>query len=315
MKKYIYSGLVLMAAVLLNSCADDSKQPILTFEQLGKGGYPRLLEVTSGEYDLNNISSSNFSYMIELVTIDKGANVQSYEVNVNFNGGANSLWKSFGQGDFTTNAAGFKEISVSIPLSEAAATTGVDVNNLVAGDKFTFDTKVILTDGTSFAFGNSSAAVNGTAFKGFFKPSSIVTCPMTDAQYVGTYKVEYVNVANAPNCFNGAPTLGTTIPNMSLSVVSGSTTKRTLTPAGGTIPWAFGLAYSTGTLDFVCDVVFLAVPFELNADCSDGIFLTGGDSTPMDFNNESTFDLNVHEFSNNDCGCPEVSFRLRYTKI
>jgi hypothetical protein len=207
---------------------------------------------------------------------------------------------------------------VSIPLTEAASTTGQDPNNLVAGDKFTFDTKVILNDGREFTFDNSSAAVNGSAFQGFFKPSANVTCPMTSTQYVGTYVVTYVNISDAPNCFTGDPTLGDVIPNMTLSEVSGSTTKRSVTPDGGKIPWAFGFEYpGSATLDFVCTEVNMAAGWTLNASCGGSINITGGAASPIpaDLDDDASFTLEVHEFSNGECGCPEVTFELLFTKI
>ncbi len=245
--------------------------------------------------------------------------IQSYDINVGLNGATSTAFRSFGQSDFVTNADGFQSISISIPFTEAAAAVGADAASLLPGDFFTFDTSVTLDDGSMYNFDNSTAAVNGSAFQGFFRPRVNVTCPLTSDQYTGAYAVSFVDAGAAPNCFTGAPTLSEPIPNFTLGEVSGSTTLRTLTPDGGSIPWALGgFAYvDLGTIDFVCSTVELVVPFSLNGSCGGSIDMTsdGPAMIDPDLSNDNSFTLNMNEFSNGECGCPEISFQLQFDKM
>lgn len=316
MKKYIYSGLVFMAAILVNSCADDELQPILTFDQMGKGGYTRLISESNREFDLFNLSTASYTYTVEFVTINQGTDVTAYTVDVMLNSGSLMNWKTFSQSDFTTNTNGIREITVTVALSELLSIFGVQESDLQPLDLVTFDTEVSLDNGTSFRSSNSSAAVNGTAFAGHLKFRISVTCPMPSTQFVGTYAVTYVNVADAANCFTGGPTLGATIPNFILTEAPGSTTKRTVTFEGDEIAWAFGFAYSGASqFEFVCTEVSMSQSWSLNGSCGDGINLTGGDGVQFDINDDSSFIVEIEEFANGDCGCPVAIFQLKLTKM
>ena len=310
--------LAIGSIALLGACADPDLSPIVTFDILGKGGYARLVELTAAEYDLNDIANTAFIYEVEFVTEDKGNNVDTYEIQVSFNGGDPTVLSTFGQSDFTDSEGGFKSIAISISLTDAASALSIDPNTLVAGDYFQFDGFVILNNGSRFGFENSTGAVNGTAFQGFMRSRINVTCPLTDTQYVGTYSVAYVDANDAPNCFTGGATLTDNIPDMTLATVSGSTTQRTMSPAGGTIPWALGgFSYSgSPVIEFVCDNVRMTGIFDLNGSCGGEILLTGAAATaiPTDLSDDDSFTLLINEFSNGECGCDEITFELQFTK-
>ena len=190
MKSFIKrSFLGLALGALAFSCADPDLGPIFTFETLGKGGYPRLVSITNQEFDLNDLATTAFQYEVEFVTIDKGANVASYDVFVSYNGGAEVLHTSYGQSDFTTTADGFKSIAMSLPLADVAATLGVNTATLVGGDYIVFNTFVELTDGSRFGQANSTSAVNGSAFAGYFRNQINITCPLADTDFVGAYNL------------------------------------------------------------------------------------------------------------------------------
>ena len=50
--------LVTLIAFVAFSCADEDLSPIVTFDNVGKGGYARLVELRSGEYNLNDPEAS-----------------------------------------------------------------------------------------------------------------------------------------------------------------------------------------------------------------------------------------------------------------
>lgn len=57
-KKFSIISMMAGLLLLVSSCADDNLKPILTFDQVTKGGYVRLVTLTTGEYDLQNFNST-----------------------------------------------------------------------------------------------------------------------------------------------------------------------------------------------------------------------------------------------------------------
>ena len=312
--------IIFISGLLFFSCADPDLSPIITFDKAGKGGYPRLLERQGSEFDLNNLSGSQMSYSVEFVTIDQGKNVTNYTVNVaytdnNSDNGDDSktaqVYKSFGQGDFADSPDGFKSISLTIPILDLTNLLGVSTDNMKSGDAFNFSTSVTLEDGQVFTFDNSSAAVNGSAFQGFFAWDIKVTCPLPDSRFVGTYKVEYVGDVTAPL---GLKTFGEDPGNTELTVVSGTTTKRKFT-----LPYLPDFSASSSItleIDFVCDVAVVSSSQAAGVTCSNGIFFDQGDDpAPFDFDSDAEFTLNLIEDSKADCGAPgSYPVSIKFTK-
>ena len=267
--KSLFYFLCLFAII---SCSGDDEDIVTTI--VGKGGFARLVSLDSDEFDLKELETSAFIYEVEFVTIDKGANVDVYEIYVGFNGGDSLLIRSFSQSDFATNSNGYKSVQVNINLFDIADILDFDVNNLITGDYFKFDGFVVLTDGSRYGNDNIKNNTNITARDGFMRTIITMKCPLGETNYVGTYEVTYVNPVNAPNCLADIPTLTENIPNFFLTN-EGSSTVRKIEPDGGEIPWATsGFSYNgTSELEFVCDSVQMTIPFKLDNDCGGGIEL------------------------------------------
>lgn len=296
---------MMFTTVLLLSCADEDLQPIVTQDNLGFGTYPRLVELVSGEFDLNNLSSTVYEYEVEFVSQSKGSNVQSYEIEVLLNGDNRTLYKSFGQADFTDNANGFKSIRVAIPLSDLVSLFGIAENDLEPLDRFTFDTRIITEDGKVFTYDNSTAAINGSAFQGHFKFNSTVTCPLPDTDFVGGYTW----TSSDPGTF-GDPILGSSTQDVTLELISGSTTKRSLPD----LPYLGdpGLGF-TLTLDFVCDKVIIP-DADLGTGCSGLIEFEQGTLTNFDINDDSSITFELVDNVSSDCGEEPATVTVTLTK-
>lgn len=323
MNKYLKIIVVAFGVFAMASCADPDLSPIITFDQAGKGGYPRLTQLVSGEYDLNNAGSTAFAYEIELVDLEQGKLTSSYSINVKYvdnnagNGDNTSeitQYKTFSQSDFGTSGDGFKNLSVSIPLTELVSLLSLNTDDLLPGDLFDFSTNVTVGEGASaqvFTFDNSSAAVNGPAFQGFFDFTGKLTCPIDDSRFSGTYRLEYIGTPSAP--FGDDP-FGDLPANYELSTVAGSTTLREFA-----IP---NLGSYTGSLttmrvDFVCTTIdVLTATNGGNLACGgDPITLGKGDVSPFDYNDDSEFTINFVDFeTDGGCGVPPQPFTIKFTK-
>ena len=71
------------------------------------------------------------------------------------------------------------------------AAVGQSADNLSAGDAFKLVGRVTTTSGQSFGAANSSAAVNGAAFRGHFNFTMAASCPTTLS---GTYEAISTNI-------------------------------------------------------------------------------------------------------------------------
>jgi len=192
---------IILGAFLLmvTSCADEDLQPILTFDQLTVGGYPRLVESGNTLVNLFDVAGSEFDYTVEFVDLEDGELVAEYVLEVSFednnpDNGDDSAgpieFRRFSQSDFTTNENGYREISVSIPATEVASAFGIAADDLQPNDEFNFDGRVIMTDGAEYGDENSGPPITG-ALRGFFDFTMPAACP---SDLAGTYSVTTTDI-------------------------------------------------------------------------------------------------------------------------
>lgn len=160
------------------SCKDENAKPILTFEVAGKGAYARLVEESGTRLvNLLDISGSAYSWTVEFVSEDAGKNVATYRILLDYvdndpSNGDLSVTEvellSFSQSDMSENENGYIQ-SPSINLTGSGlvnAVPGLTEGDVSVGDDFNIIGVIILDDGREFRATNSSATVNGAAFRG-----------------------------------------------------------------------------------------------------------------------------------------------------
>jgi len=323
MKNIKIGILLILTSLVVLSCKDDSLSPIITFDQAGKGAYVRLTELVAGEFDLANFNDSKFAYKVEFVSETKGADVASYDVYVKFddnnadNGDSSTeekLFKSFGKSDLTTNGNGVAALSVSIPMKEVASLLGVAEADIKARDIFVFRSELKTDAGAVFTFDNSTSAVNGPAFQGFFNFSSKVTCPLSNDDFVGEYTLTYVE---DPQAF-GVSAFGHDGITVTLETIDGSTTLRKfsyeyLTELG------VGQGNVDFTFDFVCDVIIPNDAQVTALSCGAGDITLGpskdGGFSSFDLNNDGEFEITLDDFvSDGGCGVAPLKTVIKLTK-
>ena len=289
MIKKISFILFVVGAMLFSSCADEDLSPIITFDKAGKGAYVRLVNLVSGEYDLNNVSTTKFEYDVEFVDVNKGKEVQTFDIQVTYVSASGTsdgpkAYKTFDAGEFITTENGFQGIKVIIPLSEMLSLFEISESDLAAQDQFQFQSFVTTKEGSKFGFANSTSAVNGPAFKGFFNFVSNVTCPLDNESFVGDYAITYDEFDGGG--FSSSFAEGT----VTLSLVPGSTTQR-----------VFTANYAVTGSDYNLNIVFVCTNLTLTTQDSglscggpNIVFKTGA-ATPFDINDDSEFTLEFLE--------------------
>ncbi len=295
--------LMLMVVVLgFTACSDDSLTPVLTFDKATIGAYPRLVELTTGEYDLDNIASSALVYEIDFVDEDNGNLVTEYIIEGQFidNTPGNDVsreskvYQTFTPSDFSASENGNQGIVVTIPLTEALSFWDLTEDDVNAGDQFSFSTSVVHQDGTTYSASNSSQTVRGSAFQGYFTYNGKLTCPLADEDFSGAYSLSYIGDASAG--------FGIPFPEGTVTInpIAGSSTRRSFN-----LPWAPGLGgfdVADFTFDFVCEVVVVE-DFNTGLACGGGsITIVQGEPSAFDLSNDNEITLNIIEYQD-DGGC------------
>lgn len=319
-KSYIVASLAILMFV---SCADDSLGPVLTFEKATIGAYVRLIELRTGEFDLANPTTSALDYSVDFVDLEDGGLVSQYVIDAQFfdntpdngdNSKARIEYKIFDSGSFTTSSKGNPGVDVQIPLTEVAAAFGLSIDDLSAGDRFSFFGRVRQQDGAEYTSVNSSGTIRGSAFQGYFDFNGNVTCPLPDAMFTGSYALTHVGDASAGF---GLPFVEETI---TLSTVPGSSTLRQMTM--NYLP-AFGpFAIEGVRIDFICEVVEFQ-GLDSGVGCGGGsITVVGahlpdyGTPSPQDITDDSVIILNLVEFdADGGCGVPPAPKTIQLTKV
>ena len=286
-KKYINLTLAAGLVLLMTACADEELGPVFTFDTVGKGAYVKLLTQSPPELDLANLGSASYTYDVEFVDIDNGNLVSQYDLTAelidnNTDNGDDSAgpldFKSFGSGEFTTTASGFKGIGVTITLNELLTLFNISADKLQANDRFRIRGTLTMNDGRQFAFDNSTPAVNGPAFAGHFRFDLTATCPLPDNIFVGAYTLSYEDFGDGgwdDSFEEGTVTLGT---------IEGSTTRRSFTT---NYLVSLGGFSRTVTIEFLCDQVILPTT-DASLSCADpGIVWKQGAGRSIDITNDS----------------------------
>ena len=198
----IFLGILL---TLFAACKDEDLAPIATFDSAEKGAYVRLINQTNGNVNLFDIENSAIEYTVEFVDLEKGQLVSEYRLQVSYEdnnpeNGDNSTgpveFQTWTSADFTVNQNGFVGLeSIKITAMEAISSLGLNATDILSSDRFRFSGSLTTTSGQTFTRENSSAAVNGASFRGFFDFSMNAFCP---SNLEGTY--QYQTAAASVTC-------------------------------------------------------------------------------------------------------------------
>lgn len=315
---------MLMTFAFITSCADPELGPILTFEKATIGSYIRLVQLNTGEFDLENTGTSALDYEVDFVDQANGNEVAEYQLEVQFfdntpAGGAASqekrVYKTFSKGDFSDSANGNKGIRVTIPFTDLTTLFGISADDVLAGDNFAFFGTVTQDDGATYASTNSTSTVRGSAFGGYFDFNGKATCPQPNDVFVGSYTISYegdFGLGYGPPYADGLV--------IDVTAVSGSSTLRQF--AAVVLPGIGGFGPYTTQFDLVCDKTEFVLMDSNGLGCGGGGIMFGpakGDDglnigAPLDLGDDSSITLIFNEaFASG--GCPSQSTPTTTTMI
>ena len=84
MKKLLI--LLISGLMVMLSCKDEEKAPIITFDIASKGAYVKLLKVNEGVdgYNLSQFSTTAYDFDVEFVDLEQGDLVSTYNIFVSY---------------------------------------------------------------------------------------------------------------------------------------------------------------------------------------------------------------------------------------
>ncbi|MFT4751802.1 MAG: hypothetical protein ACI819_002256 [Neolewinella sp.] len=310
--------LLAAACVVMSSCVDEERSPVITQDNLLFGAFPFLNELKTGVFDLADLAGSAYEMDVYFIDNAAGADVAQYNIYVAFddNNAGNgdlsterTLFKSFGPSDFAPlGDKGNLGMTVRISFTEIAAFVGAGAEgDVISGDRFQFSTEVVKEDGRVFASTNSTPAIIN-AFGGIFDFNVNATCPLPDDVFVGMYAVEYGYVYDVFPLFGAdVQPFGPTIDRIVEVGLGNSSIRRSFNYGGYLLP-GYGFGTSDVTLEFACDVVTSSA-VDSGAGCGGGsIAAVQVNSASFDLADDSTWTIEYEGFGPNDggCGVPEL---------
>lgn len=197
----ILMTLAILVLLGMSSCEDPDRLPLVVLDTVEKGAYPRLIDDTDKLINLFDVAGSSYTYNIEFVDEEGGALVSEYVLDITYDdnndsNGDNSAgpveFLSYDASQFTAGANGYLQApTTTITGPEALAAFGLSEDDVLAGDNFHFEGRIVLTDGRVFSQDNSSATVVGPAFLGHFNFTMPAACP---SDLTGTYSATTTDI-------------------------------------------------------------------------------------------------------------------------
>lgn len=322
------ASLAALLLLLAAGCADEELSPVVTQDNLLFGAFPRLVELRTGEYDLNDLQNSAYEMEVDFVDNAEGQDIAEYRIYAEFDDRTvdslrpdlstpEVLIRNYTPAEFRPGPNGNLGVDVNIPFAEVASATGVPVDSVFAGDRFQFRVELEKKDGRVFQSTNSTPAITN-AFGGIIDFNVNATCPLPDDSFVGTYVITYGSVYDAFALFGADVQPFGPEPfsrEVTLQLVPGSTTRRSFSIGSYLLP-GYGFDAGTVTLDFACDQV-TSTPIDSGAGCGDGtIAATQSGRAPFNFTDDQTWTISYTDFGDTDggCGVGGLPFSLVFTK-
>jgi len=313
-----------LSVAFITSCADEELGPVLTFEKATVGSYIRLVQLNTGEFDLDNASTSALDYEVDFVDKENGTLVDEYVLDVQFfdntpgngdNSQAKTTFKVYPKSDFSDSVNGNKGIRVSVPLTEVMSSLGLSMDDVSAGDNFGFFGSVKTSDGGTYASTNSTGTVRGSAFGGYFDFNGKLTCPQPNDVFVGSYTISYegdFGLGYGPPYADGLV--------IDVRAVPGSSTLREFDAV--VLPGIGGFGPYTTRFDLVCTQSIFELMDTNGLGCGGGGIMFGpvldefkiAKGAPLDLTDDSVIKLIFNEaFASG--GCPSQSTPTETTMV
>ncbi len=256
LKKLFVSFLAMLTAV---SCGDP-ELPVELQPEMQYGAYARKMSQT-GKFDFFDIPNSKIDIHVEYYDDAKGANIASFDIDVEYidqvGGGAGSVTRrdvrTIQASEFVVNSDGYLSSDISLSFTEALSSLGLAETDVFGGNYFRYWFTITKTDGTVYDYNNTGPnLMSSNAFAALFRLNANIVCPSDWTLGAVTGQ----NGDDATISANGYTYTATDVP-LTLSKVSGKENQYRFDDMSvGARNAVFGIATLTGPVfTDVCNIV------------------------------------------------------------
>lgn len=175
--KRIYGILAasLLVMLVFGSCSNETALPFKTFDELGYGAYPRLIDGIHNNYNLafenDDVAGSSIEFTVEFFDEDNGNNVESYSWTVTHTDGSVAALGTILSSSFETAPSGLPSATVKFTFEEVLTALNKSLADVEEGERFVFEAELKKKDGAIFTTENSSGSIQNTAgtLRGIFQ--------------------------------------------------------------------------------------------------------------------------------------------------
>ncbi|WP_299122130.1 hypothetical protein [uncultured Tenacibaculum sp.] len=185
------------------SCSEVNDSGQFQFDQkLGQGALLRIINLKSSSFEFSDPTNAVFSFNGELISEDQGKNVKSVKIYATFKDNtitpgstdlsvnSKTFIKEYNQSNFTDGDNGFKQLEVSVLLTEAASAIGVKISDILSTDFFEIYEDIELTDGRIITSNLIANSLKGNSYNSPLINKVAVGCAIPTNKFSGDYMMK-----------------------------------------------------------------------------------------------------------------------------
>jgi len=176
---------IIFIATLTAIACGEPEIPVELFDVMDKGAFARKMTQTGG-YNYYDVAGSSIDIHVEYYDEAKGANIASYDIDVEYidliAGGSKSVGRvdfvTIQSSEFVVNSDGYLSSDISLGFSAALAAIGKTRADIDGGSYFRYHMTITKKDGTVFTNDNTGPNMKSSnAIRALFYLDVAIVCP------------------------------------------------------------------------------------------------------------------------------------------
>jgi len=176
---------IIFIATLTAIACGEPEIPVELFDVMDKGAFARKMSQT-GKYNYYDVAGSSIDIHVEYYDEAKGANIASYDIDIEYvdviAGGSKSVdrtdFLTIQSSEFVVNSEGYLSSDISLGFSAALSAIGKTRTDIDGGSYFRYHMTITKKDGTVFTNENTGPNMKSSnAFRALFYLDASIVCP------------------------------------------------------------------------------------------------------------------------------------------
>ena len=176
---------IIFIATLTAIACGEPEIPVELFDVMTKGAFARKMTQTGG-YNFYDVPGSSIDIHVEYYDEAKGANIASYDIDVEYvdliSGGSKSVGRvdfiTIQSSEFVVNSSGYLSSDISLGFGAALSAIGKTQADIDGGSYFRYHMTITKKDGTVYTNDNTGPNMKSSnAFRALFYLDASIVCP------------------------------------------------------------------------------------------------------------------------------------------